>query len=142
MNWSIEDLNGVKCDITTKAYFVPSAKVWLFSPQVYIRENLGKSSMHLDPLGLTLTVKCGIALRFPIGDGNNLPFMLTTKEVAKQRATTAHQRKPNNSFVSFLTDSFVGSITLPDSLTDYHILQRNNLNLTLPQQELALWHQR
>ena len=62
--------------------------------------------------------------------------MLTAKGIKEHRC---YSSKTSN----FLSDSFVCPFTnFPNSLTDYHVLQRNNFNLTVAQQELALWYQR
>ena len=37
--WDIEDFYGTRCSVTTASYFVPSATIRLFSPQVYIGTN-------------------------------------------------------------------------------------------------------
>ena len=62
--WLIEDFNGVTWSLITTAYYVPGATIKLPSPQVYIEENLTKSSLFLDSKGITLTLTCGTILRF------------------------------------------------------------------------------
>ena len=39
VTWNIEDLRGIRRPITTKAYYVPSASIRLFSPQSYIGDS-------------------------------------------------------------------------------------------------------
>ena len=138
VRWTIEDVNGSVRAITTKAYYVPDAKIRLFSPQVYINEN-DSSSLHLDKNGLKLTLDCNSILHFPINRENNLPFMLTEYTI-KQRK----QRRPSPLSINFFSTSFCLPLTseMPGTLTDFSILRRDNINLTVAQQELALWHQR
>ena len=82
--WDIEDFYGIRRSITTASYFVPSATIRLFSPQVYIGTN-DTAKMTLDRSGLQLTLTCGSVLHFPINLSNNLPFMLTQNSLDRGR---------------------------------------------------------
>ena len=74
--WDIADFYRTRRSVTTASYFVPSATIRLFSPQVYIETN-DTAKMTLDRSGLQLTLNCGSVLHFSINLSNNLPFMLT-----------------------------------------------------------------
>ena len=82
--WDIEDFYETRRSVITDAYFVPSATIRLFSPQVYIGTN-STTNMTLDRSGLQLTLKCGTILDFPISLSNNLPLMLTQNSLDEGR---------------------------------------------------------
>ena len=82
--WKVEDINGNQCELPTNGYYVPSATVCLFSPQTYVKEQRKQTCLHLDSHGITLTLADGKLLCFPIGSGNNLPFMLTINSLKQQ----------------------------------------------------------
>ena len=128
VNWPIEDVDGVRRTITTDAYFVPDARIRLFSPQVYIGNNK-TSNMLIDHNGIRFTLKCGTVLRFPFNKGNNLPFMLT------ETSLRARKRSHLTSSVQVLSSK--GMYT---SLIDRSVFNRDNFNLNPAQQELLKWH--
>jgi len=62
VTWHIEDANGVRRPISTKAYLVSQAGICLFSPQVYFQENKESPNnphLRLDSAGTSLTLECG-----------------------------------------------------------------------------------
>jgi hypothetical protein len=76
VEWEIRDTVGEVQTITTKALYVPSAEVRLFSPQVYLKEHKkGKLIRQFDKVLLWLPN--GIKLEFPRQEPSNLLFMLT-----------------------------------------------------------------
>ena len=165
MAWNIEDFEGTRRCIRTKAYYVPEASVRLFSPQVYIG-NDDTAKLVLDKNGTHFTLTDGTVLHFPVGKGNNLPFMLTEATISSnikkfKRAATRplaqlvlsqfklaikRQYEPiiKNAPVIF-TSSKIDTYSLSTaqalpSLTERSIFSKDNWNLTNAQKELLLWH--
>jgi hypothetical protein len=147
ITWKVEDMYGTKRDISTKAYYVPSASIRLFSPQVYIGNN-STAQLVLDRTGAKFRLKCGTDLRFPLNNSSNLPFMLTTAALNQNR-----RKQQRNHFVSFQlygsipqqsplihfgTDAT--SLSAYTSLTTRSVIHRDNFNLHPFQRELLLWH--
>ena len=64
VQWDVEAFHGQRHSITTKAYLVPSGTICLFSPQVYIAENSTTSCLHLDSVGISLTLTYRTKLSF------------------------------------------------------------------------------
>jgi hypothetical protein len=129
VDWPVEDVNGVCRTITTDCYYVPDARIRLFSPQVYIGNNK-TANMQIDLHGIAFTLKCGSTLHFPFNKGNNLPFMLT------ERSLQSRKRSHLTSSVSVLSREG-GSY---NSLIDRSVFNRDNFNLNPSQQELLKWH--
>jgi hypothetical protein len=74
VEWEIRDAVGEVQTIRTKALYVPSAEVRLFSPQVYLKEHKkGELVCQFDKVLLWLPN--GIKLEFPWQEPSNLPFM-------------------------------------------------------------------
>ena len=65
IKWDIEDVTGTCCQLKTHAYYVPTAIIHLFSPQVYIGNN-DKAPLSMTSKGTYLTLKCGNLLQFPL----------------------------------------------------------------------------
>ena len=103
LNWCIEDIHGKHVCLHTKGYHVPSASIRLFSPQCYIQEQKGHAKLTLNSKGIDLTLGGGSVLRFPIGTGNNLPFMLTVKGLNQQRKRHGCPHSPTGSSTSTYT---------------------------------------
>ena len=131
--WKIEDFNGTRRSITTQAYYVPSATIRLFSPQVYIGNNK-TSCMVLDNSGLQLTLVCGTILYFPINKSNNLPFMLTQTQLDKGRKS--HHSSLNLKISTNSAGLYNSGIEVHNSLIEHSVFNRDNLNLDPSQQEL------
>ena len=119
----MEDFNGQRHSITTKAYYVPSGTIRLFSSQVYISENLDTSCLHFDSVGIFLTLTCGTQLSFPFHNNSNLLTMLTQKAIHPSATYTTQQ--PHvltiNSFcntLSFVTTSTFITLT---QMNDVHM---------------------
>jgi hypothetical protein len=77
VEWEIRDAVGEEVQtIRTKALYVPSVEVRLFSPQVYLKEHKkGELVCKFDKVLLWLPN--GIKLEFPWQEPSNLLFMLT-----------------------------------------------------------------
>ena len=82
--WDIEDFYGTCRSILTETYYVPSATICLFSPQVYISSN-SKTSLVLNRTGLQLILTCETILHFPISSSTNLLFIITQASLDKKR---------------------------------------------------------
>ena len=145
ITWTIEDLEGTVRDIRTSAYYVPSASIRLFSPQVYIKDN-NKASLILDHAGARFTLRCGTILKFPMNPQSNLPFMLTKAAITNHRL-----RNRCSHFLAFHLSNTLFQAPLMqfntgrgpsvfNSLTTRSVLRRDNFNLHPHQQELLLWH--
>jgi len=133
--WNIEDQNGVRRKITTNAYFVPSATVRLFSPQVYIGNNR-KARLLVDHRGASLTLKCGSTLSFPLNKHSKLPFMLT-EEILQQNETPTRKLH----FTSFyLGTELEEPSSVYNTLARRSVQHRDNYNLHPDQKELLDWH--
>ena len=153
ISWHIEDSNGVRSKIDTTAYYVPSATIRLFSPQVYTTANK-TASLHLDHTGLSLTLSNGVTVNFPIQHSNNLPFMLTSKAIAdRQKSFKSQHLASSDSFqtiTGFLFSSthdcfrtsVVDYVTASTFLSpaDDAIFKKSNWNLDSAQKELLRWH--
>ena len=81
VTWDIEDVNGSRDTLQTHCYFIPSATIRLFSPQVYLAEQHQKGNEHcnmtLTHCNITLLLSNYTKLIFPIQAGSKLPMMLT-----------------------------------------------------------------
>ena len=85
IKWEIEDVNGIQDQIETTAYVVHKANVQLPSPQVYITEQAKKQNTHcqltLNSADISMILRNGTVLKFPLQKGNNLPIMLTQQAI-------------------------------------------------------------
>eukprot|EP00536_Pseudo-nitzschia_multiseries_P017995 jgi/Psemu1/53575/gm1.53575_g len=102
ITWNIEDIKkGTRCQIHTKAYYVPSATIRLFSPQAYTN-NDPTAQLLLNNRGSFFTLKCSSTLHFPTTSSSfNLPFMLTKTAVAQSKLlsrTTSICTPPKRNF--------------------------------------------
>lgn len=128
VQWRIKDVFGQVATIRTKAFWIPEADdVRLFSPQAYFDEQKG-GHCHFDKAKLTLVLPDGVALDFPYDNSCRLPLMLTDHmpddddDVVKGMLSFAYNEKQIES--------------------TYQLLHDNNYNLSKPQRELLLWHNR
>ena len=150
--WDIEDYYGTRRSVITDAYFVPTATIRLFSPQVYIGTD-STANMTLDRSGLQLTLKCGTILHFPINLSNNLPFMLTENSLNKGRkpkrksnlqlSTPDHKppkKQLNLKMSTFGSGVYSSGASIYNNLIEHSVLQRSNQNLDPAQHELMKWH--
>lgn len=132
VEWHIRDYFGRVGLIRTKAYYVPSSHVRLFSPQSYFKEHKGnpssKGKCEFDHSMLHLTTVKGQEMSFPFDSNNHLPYMLVD----------------NNALTGSCSSQFQANLMSdhPSLDTAQNILLGNNYNLSKSQKELLLWHQR
>ena len=115
VRWKIKDDNGKVHYIKCQAKHVPSAKVRLFSPQVYLRGKKqgyflvnGEHGVFAFPEGGQLTFTFNEHYRLPVGQG----LTVVPKELN-----------------DYCTDIAMNGV-----------LHEDNINLTNPQKELLRWH--
>ena len=83
VEWTVYDMNGEVFTIRTRAFYVPSSDIRLFSPQTFIQEQPESDDVtHAEVWGdvITLVLKSygGKAFEFPFHPDNNIPYMLPT----------------------------------------------------------------
>jgi hypothetical protein len=128
VKWEIRDAVGEVQTIRTKALYVPSAEVGLFSPQVYLKEHKkGELVCQFDKVLLWLPN--GIKLEFLWQELSNLPFMLTD-DMFDNPAKVLTAGISHTDLQAVKTASMFPTV-----------LSQSNLNLTGSQKELLLWHQ-
>ena len=132
VTWNVEDTAGVRCSISTKAYYVPSSSVHLFSPQVYIGDN-DKAQLLLNQDGTFLTLRCGLMLKFPVNRNSNLPFILTESSLSNQNKANKDLR------TSYLATFHLGDEAL-QPFARHSVLNRDNYNLHPNQKKILTWH--
>ena len=131
IEWRIRDVRQRVITVKTRAYYVPSAKVRLFSPQTYFQEN-GAGSCLLKWDKCTLTNPSGEVGVFPYNLGNNLPLMLPDWLSPDSNHPTAG-----------LTSHALMGVQYDEIITETaKLLEENNVNLSASQKELCLWHYR
>ena len=131
VEWTIRDVFGLVRTIRVSAYYVPSATVRLFSPQVYFQENNNRGVCRILARKVLMNIPdCpdGTLLEFPINAYNNLPLMLTQPTNTKLIGVTEHDV------------TTLGNATLMAGLLS--VADQTNQNLSQPQKEFLLWHQR
>ena len=72
--WKIIDFYGVLHTIRTRAYYVPSASIRLFSPQRLFQQQSDGSLVMTGDL-VTLNLSKSVNLNFPYHSSNGLPLM-------------------------------------------------------------------
>jgi hypothetical protein len=122
VNWLVRDIFGNWRKISTTAYYVPEASIRLFSPQTYFKEKKAGSLQITHDL-TTLTLKDGSQIDF-LYQENNLPSMLTDEHFTRKALTVG---------LAFEDATVVATIDVTEEI---------NQNLTAPQRELMLWHQK
>jgi hypothetical protein len=122
VNWMVRYMFGNEREIITTAYYVPEASICLYSPQTYFKENKA-GSLHITHDKKTLTLKDGSQLDFPYQE-NNLPLMLTDEHFTRKVLT-----------VGLMFEDTTVMATMD-------VAKEMNQNLTAPQRELMLWHQK
>ena len=149
IEWRIQDAKGIVKPIQTSAYYVPTATIRLFSPQVYIKNDTsGTSEMLLQRNGIHLVLSCGSRLFFPINRNSNLPVMLTETALNKgnkQGTFTSFHLQDKYSFqpsadrvnLQLLSDQLS---VFQSTILDKSLLTRDNINLSPGSKELLLWH--
>ena len=125
VEWRVRDVWGHIVVIKTEAYYVPSAKIRLLSPQKFFQESHAGSA-HFEWNKVTLTCPDGSVGEFPYQRCSNLPIML------QDHVPTAG-----------LGRHTVFKLTTGDFLKQCaRLLDPNNNNLDGNSKELNLWHYR
>ena len=136
VEWTVRDYYGKVTRIRTRAFYVPQGDIRLFSPQAYFKECRDKAKKDkipdptrcgLDAEWLTITTWDKSTMTFPFNVGNNLPYMLFDEDML----VAGTDQK-----FSMLMRTKV----LNDEATSLQL--EENHNLSTPQKELALVHQR
>ena len=125
VEWTIQDACGEVRKIRVEAYYVPEAKIRLFSPQQYFRYHSG-GNLFADHRRTLLTLCDGAQLEFPYQQGNGLPLMLTKDYLS----STSHVAGLSFEECQYLATTY----ELPS------IVDTTNQNMNRHQKELLLWH--
>ena len=122
--WKIIDFYGVVHTIRTRAYYVPSASIRLYSPQRHFQQQL-EGVLTLTHDQVILRPSRSVSLRFPFHPMNGLPLMFLDDERRGHIAgMMAADSAMFNDVKSILTN----------------VADETNQNLSGPQRELLLWH--
>jgi hypothetical protein len=124
VRWTIRDVFGSVRVIETRAYYVPSASIHLYSPQQYFQEN-GAGELWCNAQQTVLTLADGSKLEFPYNPGSNLPLMLP-------------DWKP---LIGFTYEERVGFKAETESVF-LSVADESNQNIMASQKELLQWHWR
>lgn len=126
VRWTVHDLYGRTRTLQTHAYYVPGAKIRLFSPQVYFQEQK-KGHCIIEQNHVTMTLPDSSALTFPYNSGSNIPLMLVK----------------STPLIVGLTSDDAELLANPALVSTYlTVSDQENQNLTSAQRELLLWHQK
>jgi hypothetical protein len=129
VDWPIRDVFGTVRSIRTRAYYVPTATIRLFSPQTYFQEGQ-EGELRLNSRATELELHDGTTLEFPYNHWSNLPIMLSAHS-HECRATAG------------LTYEDAMSLCDGKSLYDFiSVAAEENQNLRPEQKELLLLHQK
>ena len=123
VSWPIRDVFGRTRTVTTQAFYVPHADIWLFSPQRLFQEHQSGRCV-IDHLKTSLELPDGGTLEFPYCPSNNLPLMFTDQ--CEQ--------------VGMTTSDVLTLDKLEAYGTVFDIIAEENANITAAQKELLLWH--
>jgi len=125
IEWCVFDIHNIIQTIWTRAFFVPSAEIRLFSTQSYFQEG-NSGSFEMEAIVTKLTLHDGSCLFFPYNPDMNIPLMLPSIEKRMANAClTASDLQGLTQEVAFLSVS-----------------DESNQNLTRAQKELLQWHWR
>jgi len=146
VRWKVVDLHGDIQFIECEAYYVPSARIRLYSPQHHF-QSAQEGHLYMDKDKLTLRLpNSSCDLRFPYHPGNHLPLMIEIG--SSSLANTALVPTPN-------LESFYSTNTQPDTPKPFDatiydgfdsnaiaeaFLLEQNVNLTKSQAELLHLH--
>ena len=120
--WRVIDLYGAVHTIKTRAYYVPSASIRLYSPQRHFQQSL-EGALTMNWEHLTLRFPGPVKLSFPIAP-NGLPLMFLDNNQGPIAGVT-------------FADAAMFS-DVPYILAN--VADETNQNLSGPQRELLLWH--
>ena len=125
IRWKMQDANGHPVDIELLGYHIPSADVRLLSPQVLFDTFGGQGIMT------------GSGIDFVLSDGNRFSANLCPRSNLPLIPLALHPSR------NFWNEAF--GYTLPNVQAIQGVkslLSQYNTNLSSPQKELLLWHQR
>ena len=125
IRWTMQDINGHPVDIELLGYHIPSADVRLLSPQVLLDTFGGQGIMT------------GSGIDFALSDGNRFSASLCPRSNLPLIPLALHPMR------NFWNEAF--GYTLPNVQAIQGVkslLSQENTNLSSPQKELLLWHQR
>lgn len=125
IRWTMQDINGRPVDIELLGYHIPSADVRLLSPQVLLDTFGGQGIMT------------GSGIDFALSDGNRFSASLCPRSNLPLIPLALHPMR------NFWNEAF--GYTLPNVQAIQGVkslLSQENTNLSSPQKELLLWHQR
>ena len=125
IRWTMQDANGHPVDIELPGYHIPSADVRLLSPQVLIETFGGKGIMK------------GSGIDFELSDGNRFSASLCPRSNLPLIPLATHPSR------NFWSEAFGYTLSNVQAIQEIKsILSDDNSNLSSPQKELLLWHQR
>ena len=125
VEWNIQDATGMIKILRCEAYYVPQAKIRLFSPQQHFQDNNG-GTLLCDQFKVQLTLFDGGTLEFPYQAHNRLPLMLTRDYF---------QSSDRCAGLTVQECTYLANTQALPSIVD-----TTNQNLTGAQKELLLWH--
>ena len=125
VEWTVYDHNGNKGVIRTLCYYMPKAKMRLFSPQTYLRNNDSNDVFLLTKDYCSLDLECGTKLKFIYDKYNDLPMAPTTQPFSSSSTLAT--------VIDFLTEGLQVNAMLHDE---------SNQNLTRAQKDFPHWHWR
>jgi hypothetical protein len=128
ISWNMHDVHGSVVKVEVKGYHMPRADIWLLSPQVLI-STIGGSSLQT-MTGVELKLDNGVTLFAPHCPHSNLPLLPLANTNYIVRCFWSQAFGFNSSEFAAIND-------IKSSL-----LIASNTNLSQPQKEVLLWHQR
>ena len=138
VEWEIRDVCGQLAVIKTRAYYVPSASIRIFSPQAYFRFN-GTGHGWFNHEHLKITTVEDIELTFPYNQGN-IPMMRLNDSLCNLGIGSPSLPRAS---IAGVTAPLAYALRYTDALTrSQDLLNDLNINLTKPQKEVILWHSR
>ena len=125
VEWTVYDHHGNMGVIRTLFYDMPKAKIRLFSPQTYLRNNNSNGACFLTKDYCLLDLECGKKLKFIYDKYNDFPM-----------APTAPPFSPSSNLATVIDP-------LPEGVQVNAMLHNEaNQNLTRAQKDLLHWHWR
>ena len=121
VRWTIRDDGGRRRQIETRAYYVPSARVRLLSPQRYLHEQQS-GQFIITPRGSIFT--------FPGNDNARLTFQMWDDTTFRSELPVAFVVPRTTDFERAHDQAYLG----------LNVLDPENVNLSNAQKELMLWH--
>ncbi len=126
LRWSIQDTHGASVIIKLMGCHIPNAEVCLLSPQVLLNTIGGKAIQTVQGIGIILDNGFNVNANF--FPRSNLPLIPLSLK--------------NNRKYCFWNDAFgFEAKSFQEINTIKTILHQNNVNLSVSQKELLLWHQ-